>query len=280
MKHRLGFTLIELLIVVAIILVLVGILAPAVRQALELARRAKCSGNLGTTIKEMHEYAAENGGSFPATLITTPLNSGNIGRNRTSATGYESPAGVFRGGNSRNLWLMIRLDYLQVDHMICLSTDDEADESDPTFYDFEDHTRISYSLHVQKSDGTDYFPITTLSPASKAVLADRNPISGRTGWLASGPGGTYSKPETDSAEGGYDEWENNSFNHEQEGQNVAYVDSHVGWATTPDVGIDDDNIWTWANATYDDGDTTEETKNGYIFRKCTPGRQEDSFLFP
>ena len=46
MKNFKGFTLIELLIVVATVVVLVGLLLPAVQQARETARKASYSNNL------------------------------------------------------------------------------------------------------------------------------------------------------------------------------------------------------------------------------------------
>jgi prepilin-type N-terminal cleavage/methylation domain-containing protein len=60
-RDRRGFTLIELLVVIAIILILAAFLMPALRAAMERARRAKCINNLKQigTAKEMYSLAYE-----------------------------------------------------------------------------------------------------------------------------------------------------------------------------------------------------------------------------
>ena len=54
-----SFTLIELLVVVAVVVILVGLIMPALSRAREKSRCAKCSANL----KQLHEavlsYAAD-----------------------------------------------------------------------------------------------------------------------------------------------------------------------------------------------------------------------------
>ena len=60
-----AFTLIELLVVIAIIALLLSLLTPALSQAKDLARNAKCISNLHSQGIHFHTYANEYNGCFP-----------------------------------------------------------------------------------------------------------------------------------------------------------------------------------------------------------------------
>ena len=64
-RHGRGFTLIELLVVVAIIMVMVGILLPALSAARSMARRAESASNMRQIGVAIRLYANENDGHFP-----------------------------------------------------------------------------------------------------------------------------------------------------------------------------------------------------------------------
>lgn len=74
-SQRRGFTLIELLVVISIIALLIGITFPALGQARETSRRAKCLANLKSLGQGFMLYLNESKGLFP---YVRPLhNTGN-----------------------------------------------------------------------------------------------------------------------------------------------------------------------------------------------------------
>ena len=67
MGPRRGFTLVEILVVIGIIIVLAGLIVPAVLRAREAARRAECASNLRQLGLALTKYADDHDGEIPAT---------------------------------------------------------------------------------------------------------------------------------------------------------------------------------------------------------------------
>jgi prepilin-type N-terminal cleavage/methylation domain-containing protein/prepilin-type processing-associated H-X9-DG protein len=65
-----GFTLVELLMVIAIIGILVGMLAPVLTIARENARRVECGNNLSQLGKATFMFALQNDDRFPSNLVS------------------------------------------------------------------------------------------------------------------------------------------------------------------------------------------------------------------
>jgi len=74
-----GFTLIELLVVVAILVLLLAILIPGLKQVREHARRSVCATNLRGQGTALYAYQADWSGEMP-------LHFGNYGENGTGVT--------------------------------------------------------------------------------------------------------------------------------------------------------------------------------------------------
>jgi prepilin-type N-terminal cleavage/methylation domain-containing protein len=204
MKKK-GFTLIELLVVIAIIALLMSILMPALARVRELAQRVVCGTNLSGIVKAMVVYANDDEtGRFP-----------RAGAPQGMWTDFPITA---------SLYLLVKRDYTSSKQFMCKSDASVSDgtSQDPgALDDFPDGGgNVSYGYHMPYNfvdDGTDHsFALTASSEPGMAVVADRG--NGTDG--------------------------SNSLLHQEEGQNIAFVDTHVKFHKNPDAGVNDDNIYT------------------------------------
>ncbi|HUW81691.1 MAG TPA: prepilin-type N-terminal cleavage/methylation domain-containing protein [Phycisphaerae bacterium] len=292
MRRTKAFTLIELLVVVAIIALLISILLPSLSRAREMSKRAVCASNLRGIGQAMYIYANDNGEQFPSTKID-PKKAGENAcpgyyRSEDDGTGDVPPAGL--PSTTADLWLLVKAALVTPKQFICPSTSKTPDDFyspaaggnvDPlTLYDFAGSDKaglpvkapnLSYGYHyghdVNKagdlsggaSNGTNMDP-------RFPVMADDNPYCYGEDKKAAGGGGKY---PTNCGAG--ESPNGNSMNHQEDGQNVLYADSHVTFAKDPLQGVEDDNIYTHGNSGKDD--TTPETCGLPGAAHTAPGRQ-------
>ncbi|MHC4212181.1 MAG: type II secretion system protein [Planctomycetota bacterium] len=212
MKKK-GFTLIELLVVIAIIALLMSILMPALARVRELAQRVVCGTNLSGIVKSMVVYANDDEtGRFPRAGV--PL--GTWGQAMIASDGTDlGPATI-----TACMYLLVKRDYTSSKQFMCKSdaTVTEFKPGDPTVpWDFDNSGNVSYGYHMPYhfDDGTGprSYALTAASEPGLAVVADKGFEAG------------------------------NSLLHQEEGQNVAFVDTHVKFHKDVGVGVGDDNIF-------------------------------------
>lgn len=91
MKKIKQFTLVELLVVIAIILILLSLIQPALRRAIDQAKQAVCLNNLRNLGTVLMLYSDDNNGEFPRGNRTSPSSPGIDG---TYFVSKDSPMGI------------------------------------------------------------------------------------------------------------------------------------------------------------------------------------------
>jgi prepilin-type N-terminal cleavage/methylation domain-containing protein len=279
--ERKGFTLVELLVVIAIIALLMGILMPALARVRQIAHRLICGTNLSGIGKAMLIYANDYEDEFPR---AGGRNStwGNkvdwLADNRFAAYGLSGTDGS--GGQatiSSSFYLLVKYAEVTPKSFLCKG-DSGTREFKPSDYgqggrelidlwDFgeEPLKHCSYSYHMPYG----LYALTTSSEPGMAVAADRNP------WIDS-PAAERKDPGLLSSynPGGGREPVNvgNAIAHQEDGQNVLFMDSHVTFEKQPFCAINDDNIYTY-------WDSEDPRRGGLPIPGSTePSGRLDSFL--
>jgi prepilin-type N-terminal cleavage/methylation domain-containing protein len=255
MKRK-GFTLVELLVVIAIIALLMGILMPALARVRQTAFRMVCGTNLSGIGKAMLIYANDYEDELPRAGGRTTTWGGPVdfdAMTRRQAYGLTANGSAGKGTITSCFYLLVKYAEVTPKSFLCKG-DSGVSEFKPAEYGVGDRDLIglwdfgdsrptqhcSYSLHLP----FDRYALTTSSDPGMAVAGDRNP------WMA-GPFGDkidkislFSWADRDQMKHG------NAVQHQDEGQNVLFLDSHVSFEKSPLCGINEDNVWTY----WDGGD--------------------------
>ena len=250
--ERKGFTLVELLVVIAIIALLMGILMPALARVRQIAFRLVCGTNLSGIGKAMLIYSNDYDDELPRAGGRSAAWSGGISNwmadNRFLAYGVGSDGSGGAGTITSSFYLLVKYAEVTPKSFLCKG-DSGTNEFKPAEYnagnrelidlwDFgpEPLKHCSYSYHMPFG----LYALTTSSEPGMAVAADRNP------WIASPAAEAKEFPGLFRPEGGREQINiGNAIAHQEDGQNVLFMDSHVNFEKKSYCGVNDDNIYTF-----------------------------------
>ncbi len=212
--RRSAFTLIELLVVIAIIGLLVTIIAPSVDAARILALRTRCASNMREVGRSCVAYGNDgryHRGNLVSALPSNAPTTGNWGN--------------MSAGNPGSLWLLLKFNYLSGNVMLCPEGKNRqvpklsAPVAGDTAFTTSTYS-YSYLSQVPTADG---YSETSIEDAGSSLIvaADRNPRCT--------PGNTTIGSNNNE----------NSKNHNSDGQNVARLDQSSKWITSPTDNNDD-----------------------------------------
>jgi prepilin-type N-terminal cleavage/methylation domain-containing protein len=262
MKKK-GFTLVELLVVIAIIALLMGILMPALARVRQIAFRMVCGTNLSGLGKAMLIYANDYEDELPRAGGRNSTWAAQIpdwqALNRFQAYGVAQDGSGGTASISSCFYLLVKYAEVTPKSFICKG-DSGAVEFKPSdynagsrdlieFWDFGPYnsetdnpsSHCSYSYHMPFG----LYALTTSSEPGMAVAADRNPLQDSPAATAKDWPGVFSPTGGKEAI----KW-GNAIAHQEDCQNVLFLDVHVGQEKRPFCGINDDNIYTY----WDGGD--------------------------
>jgi prepilin-type N-terminal cleavage/methylation domain-containing protein len=270
MKTKRGFTLVELLVVIAIIALLMGILMPALARVRQLAFRMTCGTNLSGIGKAMLIYANDYEDELPRAggrNTTWAATTNWMATSRNQAFGLAADGTGGSATISSCFYLLVKYSEVTPKSFICKGDagTTEFKLSDQTnvptnfelidAWDFgptaEAFKHCSYTYHVPFG----LYALTTSNEPGFAVAADRNP------WIKSPAADVadFTQFRPDVAWGGAlgtsDQAKmGNAIAHQNDGQNVLFLDSHVEFAKRSYCSVEDDNIYTTSRDTTGKGD--------------------------
>ncbi len=260
-----GFTLVELLVVIAIIALLMGILMPALARVRQLAFRMTCGSNLSGIGKAMLLYANDYDDELPRGA-GRGASWGSLGTNwqattRNLAYGMGTSTDGTGGTCSISSCFYLLVKYAEVTPKSFLCKGDSGVSEftltgEPSLtiseltqaWDFgvTPQSKCSYTYHAPWGS----FALTTSSEPGFAVAADRNPYLTSPSNQQTAAKTSFQNPNDNTVnfngklDDSADQLYGNAVVHQEDGQNVMFLDTHVSFEKRAYCSLEDDNIYT------------------------------------
>ncbi len=250
---RLTGTPFAVLGVVIPVLIFFVLLHPMLLNIRQKASRMSCGTNMAEIGMSILTYANDYEGQFPRSAGKGGQWAMAIqhwrGNNRYVAYGLAADSSGGRGTISSCFYLLVKYGKVMPKSFICPgdsgtmefkpAVDGAGDIELTDLWDFgsEPTKRCSYSYHQPFSQ----YALTTSSEPGMAVAADRNP------WIEFPAGEGKSILFAQFLPTGRREAIRigNALQHQEDGQNVLFVDNHVSFERNSFCGFNDDNIYTF-----------------------------------
>jgi len=273
-----GFTLVELLVVIAIIALLMGILMPALARVRQIAFRMVCGTNLSGIGKAMLIYAGDYEDELPRAGGRNTVWGGPVvwnAANRNAAYGLAANGTGGKATVSSCFYLLVKYAEVTPKSFICKGDSgtsefklaNETGAGSLEFIDCWDFgseplKHCSYTYHMPFG----LYALTTSSEPGMAVAADRSP------WLKSPAAEAKTIAQFNPTGTMEQQKYGNSVSHQEDGQNVLFMDSHVSFEKRAYCAINDDNVYTF----WDGGDIRRGAAP--VVGLTEPKDRKDSFL--
>jgi len=258
--ERKGFTLVELLVVIAIIAMLMGILMPALARVRQIAFRLTCGTNLSGIGKAMLIYANDYEDELPRaggrnTKWGGPITWDAVDRFR--AYGLDNQGAGGQASVSSSFYLLVKYAEVTPKSFVCKGQSGTTEfklsdypnrnpivEELINAWDFGPDPRkhCSYSYHHPYG----LYALTTSSEPGMAVAGDPNPWIGSYSAEAKLDFETKFKPNMPPWNGTTEQAKyGNAITHQEDGQNILFMDSHLDFEKYAYCGVEDDNVYTF-----------------------------------
>jgi len=281
--------LVELLFVIAIMVLLTGILMPALAEVRLKSARMACGANLSDLGRAMLIYANDYDNAFPRAGFPMTVWADKIidwdAVDRIGAYGLPTAS---QASITSSFYLLVKYAEVTTESFICAgdpsvtvfeASDYIAGMENVEAWDFGDNdgTTLYPTNHCSYSYHTPYnlfFLSTASSDPGMAVAADQNPFLD----YSTLPGSTNFFWYSDDPVAGEDikvYQLGNTGAHEREGQNVLYMDIHVDFENQSFCAIYDDNIYTYQQTGLDIRQGVQPQCDTYNIQ---PATSKDSLL--